>query len=199
MATLCRWACACALVWRLPRPASAQIVEAVGSRAQGMGGAFVAVANDSSATWWNPAGLADGPFLDMALARRHRGHGRTLPARRTGVVVRPRDAAVRFQLLPLTDHRHTAIRPYWGGGRQPRRRRAGVPVRSLSASQLGVTLLHTLVPGVHAGTTLKYVRGTLRGSREDGLLPRPRFSDLGEDSRAARPRTTPIWTSACWR
>ena len=36
-------------------PASAQIVESVGHRALGMGGAFVAVADDSTATWWNPA------------------------------------------------------------------------------------------------------------------------------------------------
>ena len=50
-------------------PLAAQTVETVGSRALGMGGAFVAVANDSSATWWNPAGLATGPFLDMAIAR----------------------------------------------------------------------------------------------------------------------------------
>src|SRR5258705_3041766 len=47
---------------------SAQIVESVGNRALGMGGAFVAVATDSSATWWNPAGLAIGPFADVAVA-----------------------------------------------------------------------------------------------------------------------------------
>jgi len=45
---------------------SAQIVESVGNRALGMGGAFVAVANDSTATWWNPAGLATGPYADLA-------------------------------------------------------------------------------------------------------------------------------------
>jgi hypothetical protein len=30
-----------------------------GARAMGMGGAFIAVANDATATFWNPAGLAD--------------------------------------------------------------------------------------------------------------------------------------------
>ena len=35
----------------------AQGFELVGARARGMGGAFVAVADDASATWWNPAGL----------------------------------------------------------------------------------------------------------------------------------------------
>jgi hypothetical protein len=38
--------------------------ETVGIRAQGLGGAFVAVADDATATWWNPAGLASGPFFD---------------------------------------------------------------------------------------------------------------------------------------
>src|ERR1043165_5044581 len=42
-------------------PASAQqIFETVGSRALGMGGAFVAGADDSTAVYWNPAGLAGG-------------------------------------------------------------------------------------------------------------------------------------------
>lgn len=36
----------------------AQRFDDVGVRAQGMAGAFVAVADDASATWWNPAGLA---------------------------------------------------------------------------------------------------------------------------------------------
>jgi len=36
----------------------AQRFDDVGARAQGMAGAFVAVADDASATWWNPAGLA---------------------------------------------------------------------------------------------------------------------------------------------
>ena len=35
--------------------------------------------------------------------------------------------------------------------------------------------------GITAGTTLKYVRGTLRTSREDGLLPPDDLLDLGED------------------
>ena len=34
-------------------------------------------------------------------------------------------------------------------------------VRSLSASQLGVTVVRTLSHGIHVGTTLKYVRGTV--------------------------------------
>jgi len=46
-----------ALLLSISTNASAQIYEVIGTRAQGMGGAFVAVADDATATWWNPAGL----------------------------------------------------------------------------------------------------------------------------------------------
>jgi len=47
-----------------------------------MGGAFVGVANDSSATWWNPAGLAAGPFFDLSLGWASSDIGEEPPARR---------------------------------------------------------------------------------------------------------------------
>ena len=51
--------------------AGAQSFESVGIRAQGMGGAFVAVADDATATWWNPAGLASGAYFNAFLERDH--------------------------------------------------------------------------------------------------------------------------------
>jgi hypothetical protein len=51
----------------VPAPAVAQIYESIGIRAQGMGGAFVAVADDATATWWNPAGLASGGYFSAVL------------------------------------------------------------------------------------------------------------------------------------
>src|SRR5439155_10592437 len=47
------------------QPARAQIFESVGVRAQGMGGGFVALADDATATWWNPAGLAAGAYFNL--------------------------------------------------------------------------------------------------------------------------------------
>ena len=44
--------------------AHAQTTDIIGIRAQGMGGAFTAVADDATAWWWNPGGLAAGPFLN---------------------------------------------------------------------------------------------------------------------------------------
>src|SRR5437879_4269758 len=45
----------------------AQTFDQVGERAQGMGGAFVAVADDASAIYWNPAGLANVYQFDSQL------------------------------------------------------------------------------------------------------------------------------------
>src|SRR6185295_15830190 len=60
---------ACALLATLlllvsPSLLTAQTWSQVGERSQGMAGAFVAVADDSSAVYWNPAGLATGSTFD---------------------------------------------------------------------------------------------------------------------------------------
>ena len=151
-------------------PTHAQSIETAGSRALGMGGAFVAVASDSSATWWNPAGLATGPFVDLAWGRNLVEITERLPA------WRHRTSWFALGTLPVGfgyyRFRITDIQPLDPTGQVDSGRedtRAGVPVRSLSVSQLGVTLVRTLIPGVHTGTTLKYVRGTVRGGREDSL------------------------------
>src|ERR1700730_3639678 len=47
--------------------AHAQTSDLIGVRAQGMGGAFTAVADDATATWWNPAGLAGGAYFNAII------------------------------------------------------------------------------------------------------------------------------------
>ena len=54
-----------------PSLARAQSDDAVGVRAQGMAGAFTAVAEDATATWWNPAGLAGGAYFNAILEVSH--------------------------------------------------------------------------------------------------------------------------------
>src|SRR3954465_10848194 len=49
--------------------AAAQDAPAPGVRAAGMGGAFTAVADDGSAVYWNPAGLASGAFFSLVVDR----------------------------------------------------------------------------------------------------------------------------------
>lgn len=141
----------------------------------------MAVASDGSATWWNPAGLGPGPFVDLALARASTEVSKTLPVRRERVssfALGTPPVGLGYYRLRITDIQ--PFDPTGQAGADREDRRAGVPVRSLSASQLGVTLVRTLIPGVHAGTTLKYLRGTLRRSREDGLESPSELLDRGD-------------------
>jgi hypothetical protein len=155
------------MVWT---PASAQTVEIVGARALGMGGAFVAVADDSSATWWNPAGLADGPFLDMALGRtvtevltvdgrRTRGLGFTLGTPPFGFAY----YRLRFTQIHAADHTAQSR-----AGREDRRAETA---ESLDVAQFGATFIQTLIPGIHAATTVKYLRGTARHDTAGAVVP----------------------------
>jgi hypothetical protein len=65
----------CALLVCAPFPVFAQSIESVGIRAQGVAGAFVAVADDATATWWNPAGLASSQwFVDGVVEVGRGGH-----------------------------------------------------------------------------------------------------------------------------
>jgi hypothetical protein len=163
-------------------PATAQSTETVGSRALGMGGAFVAVASDSSATWWNPAGLAAGPFLDLSLARAVTESRGSLPAHRdtaTWFALGTPPFGFSYYRLKITDIRPVDSTVTESGSREDRR--AGVPVQSLAASQLGITLVQTLVPGLHAGATLKYLRGIVRTGQEDSLLAAGTLLDRGDE------------------
>src|SRR5215510_10811088 len=162
--------------------AVAQIIETVGSRALGMGGAFVAVASDSSATWWNPAGLAAGPYLDVAVARGITERPKELPAwrdRATWFAVGSPPLGLSYYRFRLTDIPPLHSTGGNAGSRQDDQ--ATVPVQSLAASQFGVTLVQTLLEGLHVGTTVKYLRGTLHVGREDSLLPPAELLDRGDD------------------
>lgn len=150
------------LVLCLASPAFAQAIESTGSRALGMGGAFVAVANDSSAAWWNPAGLAAGPFMDLALTRAVTEFPDGLPASRTRVS----SFALGTPPFGFSVYRFTvssAGAPAGSTASDGENREetgAGVPLRALSVTQVGATLVHSIVSGVHVGTTLKYLRGS---------------------------------------
>ena len=146
-----------------------------------MGGAFVAVASDSSATWWNPAGLAAGPLVDLALARNLVEATDKLPAWRN----KTSWFALGTPALGLSYYRFriTEIQPLSPTAQADAGREAEgakVPVRSLAVRQMGVSIVRTLVSGVHVGTTLKRLRGTLRESRQDSLAPVSELLATGE-------------------
>src|SRR4051812_47887995 len=143
----------------------AQIYEAVGIRAQGMGGAFVAVADDATASWWNPAGVATGAFFSSVLefdklrqpdADRD-ASGQPQPAWRGEV----RTIAAAFPALALSYYRlrisevrgpgSTAVP---SAGREDQG--AGeVHLRSLALSQFGATAGQSLGDHFVIASTLK--------------------------------------------
>lgn len=176
-ATVWRQVISLALVCLLaPVRAQAQVVETAGSRALGMGGAFVAVASDSSTTWWNPAGVAAGPYVDLALGRSLVETTERLPAwrdRTSWFALATPPVGLSYYRFRITDIQSFDPTGQAAAGREDRL--AGVPVRSVSVSQFGVTLARTLMSGVHAGTTLKYLRGAVRVGQVDSLA---RPSDL---------------------
>ena len=51
----------------LPATVEAQVFESVGTRALGRAGAFVGVADDATAVYWTPAGLATGGLFSLVV------------------------------------------------------------------------------------------------------------------------------------
>jgi hypothetical protein len=148
-------------------PANAQIYEIVGTRAQGMGGAFVAVADDATATWWNPAGLATGAYFSSVIER-----GRTTEpaeARPGGPAWRGGTSAysVVFPALGLSYYRLriSEIAPAASTGDTAPDRQdqgtIGTGLRSWTTSQFGMSVGQSLGNHLVIASTLKLVRGGL--------------------------------------
>jgi hypothetical protein len=123
------------------RPVFAQGFEALGTRAQGMGGAFVAVADDASAVYWNPAGLGTGATVDaqIEVGRQERVFaGLAIPS-----------LGLSYWRLPTV---------LVSGGRQEEGS-GEVRLGVLETSSFGITLLQTVVNGIVVGSTMRLVRG----------------------------------------
>lgn len=174
--------------------ANAQNFAATGSRAAGMGGAFVAVADDASAFYWNPAGLASGAFFSLVLDR---GTADAAPERapvateRSSVLLALTTPALGLGYYRLSQQ--TAVIPFRlvpvGDVESSRQLSAGGEVRldSLVTHHAGLTLVQSITDGVAVGTTLKVVRG-IAGSqmvvadRPDAALDGPHAEVLGRAS-----------------
>ena len=133
-------------------PVSAQTFETAGVRALGMGGAFVGVADDASAVWWNPAGLATGPFFSLAIEHSRFEQRRPLwfgepPAERSSFFLSVASLPLGLSYVKTGEH-------YVVPG--PADEAVG---RELRTHQIGATVLQSLSDAVVVGATLKYVRG----------------------------------------
>ena len=116
--------------------AMAQSAPPIGVRAAGMGGAFTAVADDGTAPFWNPAGLASGAFAGLA------ADFNTLD-RQSGLFL-----GLATPPLGLTYYRTTSTVPESSDRNR------------LVVHHAGVTVVQSLGDhGLAVGATLKYVHG----------------------------------------
>jgi F plasmid transfer operon, TraF, protein len=145
--------------------AGAQTFETVGTRAAGMGGAFVAVADDSSATYWNPAGFAAGNYFTMVLDRstaKVNPGGSAGAASGSGLLVSLGMPALGLSYYRL---RSTILTPAarLATAAAPDGRKAigadEVRLDTLITHHSGATLVQSITSGVAVGATLKVVRG----------------------------------------
>jgi hypothetical protein len=172
-----------ALGWLLPAGANAQTFDVVGTRAAGMGGAFVGVADDASAVYWNPAGLAMGSYVSLLMDggvrdavpdAGSRGMQRssfliaaTMPALGVSYYQLRHSFAVPATLLPPASATVVAEPTH-------------IRVDSLITHHAGVTFVQSILPQVAVGSTLKVVHG----------IASTQFSELG-DVEAALERDDP--------
>ncbi len=138
----------------LPAVSAAQTVwESVGVRALGMGGAFVAVADDATAVYWNPAGLVAGAPGNATMEWAHFRTGNQSgppvagPTRRTSKFVSLGTWPVGLSYAKFEEAGLVAAP---GGSTR---------AELLSTSQFGATIVQTLISGLVVGSTLKYIRG----------------------------------------
>lgn len=137
------------------RPASAQVLfEVAGERALGMGGAFVAVADDATAVHWNPAGLAAAQPAGVTIGwhRFQLGNDNLAPAAGQS---RARTSLTSLGTWPLGLSYGGFSHAWIEEGSD------GLRGQSLRVSQLGVTVLQSLLPQVVLGSTVKFMRGRL--------------------------------------
>lgn len=137
-----------------------QTFETVGERALGMGGAFVAVADDATAVHWNPAGLVHGGPAGVTIGWNRFQFGNQKEAPTPGVLRRSTTftslgtwpLGLSYGQFRVTQVAETPAGT--GAG-------TGLSVESLATRQFGVTILQSVTEGLVVGSTLKYVRGSL--------------------------------------
>jgi hypothetical protein len=134
-----------------PSSVHAQAFGGVGARAEGMAGAFVAVADDATAVYWNPAGIATGAIFDLQVSA---GSESTVFV---GAAL-PMLGASYYRIRQMT-----ALPTVSGGPDRQNEGSGEVQIRTLTTTNVGVTVVQTVVSGLVIGTTARVVRGSVEG------------------------------------
>lgn len=149
-------------------PAQAQIYEAVGVRAQGLAGAFVAVADDATMTWWNPAGLNAGPLAGGTVEYRT-GLGDDAEAA-WGLSVAVPSLGLSFYRLHVLSPLPSSSTGPLTGDRQDRRT-GGTSLPASVWNQFGATVGFSVGDHIVLGSTLDLLQADqVRGDVDVGVL-----------------------------
>jgi hypothetical protein len=150
---------AAVLALALARVAAAQ--GAVGARASGMAGAFVAVADDATAVYWNPAGVATGSIVSVVLDAGRFRLGSAAPQGQndddTGAIVALSATAIGFAYFRSGTYGIRSVEP---AEVDPQGREEVLrSVHGLTTSTVGVSLVQSLGEHIVVGATPKLVHG----------------------------------------
>lgn len=127
-----------------------------------MAGAFVAVADDASAVYWNPAGIASGPIVSAVLSF---GAGPDVTGQaQTSANQRDRRGIVAFSATAIgvayygfTAYGLGAVEPAVTGS--PSREEVGRIVHAMAVQTAGVSVLQSLTEDIVVAATPRFVRG----------------------------------------
>ena len=153
----------CAFLVLAGAPGLSEAQAPLGSRASGMAGAFVGVADDASAVYWNPAGLATGPIVSFLVSF---SEELTAPddvegaagERHTGRMIALSLPPIGLAYYRIGAYGTTVATSAENG--PPSREEVRRSVQALTTSTVGVSLLQSLTDHIVVGATPKLVRGS---------------------------------------
>ena len=161
----------------------------VGTRASGMAGAFVAVANDATAVYWNPAGIPTGSFVSLAIDFGRHAAAPESPQTAAGQRDTATMVAMSATAIGLAYYR---LGTYGTGAAEPAvtdprsREEVRRSVHALTTSTVGVSLVQSLGDHLVVGVTPKIVRGNAqRGVLGDVDVHQALDTAQGLDGRAS--------------
>ncbi len=152
-----------ALVVVVAAPVAAQAP--MGTRAAGLAGAFVAVADDASGVYWNPAGLATGAIFSFLATFAEQDIGRPEGQAIQVEQLAGRMVALSFPPIGIAYYRLGAFgteRAASAVTGLPSREEVRRGVQALTTDTVGVSLLQSLTEYMVVGATPKLMRGADR-------------------------------------